>query len=385
MRSGIITSGAAVIVAGVIGFGVAMQHAAGQAPIEQVESVLTKAGPIAVVNYATGLEHPWAMAFLPDGRMLVTERPGRLRIVEQDGTLSDPLGGTPEVFAHGQGGLLDVALDPNFKNNRLVYLSYAKPGPDGAAATALGRGELAEGRLENFRDIFVQEPWIHGPNHFGNRIVFSPDGNIFLALGERFQFEPAQDLSNHLGKIVRINPDGSIPHSNPFVNRENAEPAIWSYGHRNIEAAAIDPKTGKLWIAEMGPLGGDELNQPEAGKNYGWPVVSWGMHYDGREIPDPPTRPEFADAVKQWTPVISPSGMIFYTGDKFEAWKGSTFIGGLSAQQLVRVKIEGEQVTEEERIPLPGRIRDVEQGPDGMIYLAVDRKDGVVWKIKPLK
>lgn len=385
MRSGIITSGAAVIVAGVIGLGIGTPHAAAQAPIEQVESVLTKAGPIAVVKYATGLEHPWAMAFLPDGRMLVTERPGRLRIVEQDGTLSDPLGGTPEVFAHGQGGLLDVALDPNFKDNRLVYLSYAKPGPDGAAATALGRGELAEGRLENFRDIFVQEPWIHGPNHFGNRIVFSPDGNIFLALGERFQFEPAQDLSNHLGKIVRINPDGSIPHSNPFVNRENAEPAIWSYGHRNIEAAAIDPKTGKLWIAEMGPLGGDELNQPEAGKNYGWPVVSWGMHYDGREIPDPPTRPEFADAVKQWTPVISPSGMIFYTGDKFEAWKGSTFIGGLSAQQLVRVKIEGEQVTEEERIPLPGRIRDVEQGPDGMIYLAVDRKDGVVWKIKPLK
>ncbi|MDX1531316.1 MAG: PQQ-dependent sugar dehydrogenase, partial [Rhodothermales bacterium] len=257
--------------------------------------------------------------------------------------------------------------------------------PGGSAATALGRGRWVEDRIEDFEVIFQQEPWITGPNHFGNRIAFSPDGPLFLALGERFQFDPAQDLSNTLGVVVRINPDGSIPEDNPFVGDPEAEDAIWSYGHRNIEAAVVHPETGALWVAEMGPLGGDELNKPEAGKNYGWPVVSWGMNYDGTDIPDPPTRPEFADAVKHWNPVISPSGMIVYTGGAFPEWQGSVFIGGLSAHDLVRVEVEGDAVVGEERIPLGTRIRDVEQGPDGMIYVLTDEDDGNVWRLSPME
>ena len=288
---------------------------AAQSSPKQVESLLTEAGPIAVLDMVGGLNHPWGMAFLPDGRLLITERnSGQLRILEPDGALSEPVEGTPTVFAEGQGGLLDVALDPNFAENNLVYLSYAAPGPEGNAASALGRGRWTDDRIEGFEEIFLQEPWITGPNHFGGRIVFSPDGYLFLTLGERFQFEPAQDLSNHLGTVVRLNPDGSVPAENPFVNQADAKPEIWSYGHRNVQAAAINPDTGALWIAEMGPLGGDELNLPESGRNYGWPVVSWGINYDGTDIPDPPTRPEFTDALKHWSPVISPSGMIFYTG-----------------------------------------------------------------------
>lgn len=233
--------------------------------------------------------------------------------------------------------------------------------------------------------IFREEPWITGPNHFDGRIVFDRQGHLFLTLGERFQFQPAQDLSNHLGTIVRLNRDGSIPRDNPFVGRPNAEAAIWSYGHRNSESAALDPATGALWVAEMGPLGGDELNRPEAGRNYGWPVVSWGINYDGTTIPKPPTHPEFADAAKEWTPVIAPSGMLFYTGDVFPAWRGSALIGGLVTHGLVRVKIDGNKVTGEERIPLGARIRDVEQGPDGMVYVLTDRDDGNVWRLAPLR
>ena len=354
---------------------------------QQVESVMTaEAGPVAVYELASGLAQPWGMAFLPDGRLLVTERnSGELHVLGLDGTLSEPIEGTPTVFAQGQGGLMDVALDPDFAENGYVYLSYAMPGPEGSATTALGRGRWTDDRIEGFEVIFQQEPWITGPNHFGNRIAFGPEGHLFLALGERFQFDPAQDLSNHLGTVIRINRDGSVPADNPFVGQEDAEDEIWSYGHRNIEAAAIHPETGELWIAEMGPRGGDELNRPEAGRNYGWPVVSWGINYDGSEIPDPPTRPEFADAVKHWSPVISPSGMIFYTGDLFPAWTGSAFIGGLSAHDLVRVEIEGGEVTGEERIPLPTRIRDVEQGPDGSLYVLTGENEGKVWRMTPLE
>ena len=351
----------------------------------RVGSVLTEAGPIAVENLASGLDHPWGMAFLPDGRLLVTERAGALRILDGEGRLSDPVAGTPVVYAQGQGGLLDVALDPNFPENRYVYLSFAEPGPGGSAATALGRGRLQDGRIDGFEVLFRQEPWITGPNHFGSRIVFSPEGHLFLTLGERFQFEPAQDRSNHLGTVVRINPDGSIPESNPFAGQPDAEDAIWSYGHRNIESAAIHPETGRLWIAEMGPLGGDELNLPEAGRNYGWPVVSWGLNYDGTEIPDPPTHPEFADAAKVWTPVISPSGMTFYTGDVYPAWRGSALIGSLTRRGLIRVESDGETVTGEEYIPLDARIRDVEQGPDGLVYVLTDQSDGNVWRLAPLR
>ena len=287
----------------------------------QPESVQSKAGKINVESLAGGLTHPWGMAFLPDGRLLVTERAGRLRILNTDNTLSQPLGGVPEVYSKGQGGLLDVALDPDFQSNRLVYLSFSEPGGNNRATTALGRGTLEGEQIKNFSVIFRQEPMVEGENHFGGRIVFSPEGNIFLTMGERFKKEPAQDLSSHLGTIARIKPDGSVPQDNPFVSQENAQDEIWSYGHRNIESAAFHPETKRLWVAEMGPKGGDELNQAEAGRNYGWPVVSWGKHYDGEDIPDPPTKPQFADAKIHWTPVISPSGMVFYTGSLFRSYE----------------------------------------------------------------
>ena len=349
----------------------------------QVASIMTASGPISVQSITSSLEHPWGMAFLPDGRLLVTERPGRLRILSTDNTLSEPLAGTPEVFAVGQGGLLDVALDPDFAQNRLVYLSYAEPGPDGGASTALGRGRLEEDRLSDFEVLFRQQPKVAGENHFGGRIAFAGE-QVFLTLGERFKFTPAQDLTGHLGTVVRLDRDGSVPADNPFVDQAGARPEIWSYGHRNIQAAAINPDTGALWVAEMGPLGGDELNLPVAGGNYGWPLVSWGINYNGTDIPDPTTRPEFGDALTYWSPVISPSGMIFYTGEVFPAWQGNALIGGLSAQDLVRLELDGVRVTGEERIPLGARVRDVEQGPDGFVYVLIDEADGDLWRLEPL-
>ncbi|HET7852539.1 MAG TPA: PQQ-dependent sugar dehydrogenase [Methyloceanibacter sp.] len=340
----------------------------------------TKAGTIKVETVATGLSHPWGLAFLPDGRMLVTERTGTLRLVSKDGELSAPLSGVPDVVVRGQGGLLDVALDPDFKSNNLVYLSYSEAG-EGGAGTAVALGKLGDGGLENVEVIFRQEPKVEGGNHFGSRLVFAPDGKLFVTLGERFTFAPAQDLTNDLGKIVRINPDGSVPKDNPFVGRKDARPEIWSYGHRNPQGAAIHPETGRLWEVEFGPMGGDELNIPRAGKNYGWPVVSWGSHYDGRQIPKPPSHPEFADAIYHWNPVISPSGITFYTGDAIPAWKGNLLIGGLSSQAIVRLTLDGEKVVEEERIPMGTRIRDVVQGPDGAVYALTDEGNGEILRL----
>lgn len=339
---------------------------------------------VRVENLTDGLNHPWGMAFLPDGRLLVTERnTGKLYILGTDNKLSGPLKGTPEVFARGQGGLMDVSLHPDFEKNRYVYLSYAKSGP-GGAATALGRGRLDNGAIEGFEDIFIQEPYTGGANHFGNRIEFSPDGgHLFLGLGERFKFDPAQELDNHLGTVIRIYPDGRVPDDNPFAGRDNAEPEIWSYGHRNIEAMAFQPATGALWVGEMGPKGGDELNRVEKGANYGWPVVSWGDHYDGREIPDPPARPDFNDAARHWTPVISPSGMAFYRGGMFPEWKGRAIIGGLTHKELVILSFDGTDVVDEDRLQLSKRIRDVDVGPDGSIYVLTDADDGDVWRITP--
>ena len=351
---------------------------------QQVGSLIAEAGPIAVIDVTGGLERPWGMTFLPDGRMLVTERPGRLRIVEADGTVSDPVGGTPTVYAQGQGGLLDVALDPDFGDNGYVYFSYAKPGPGGSAATALGRAVMQGDSLSGWEELFVQEPFITGPNHFGTRIAFGLDDHIFLTTGERFQFDPAQDLSNHLGTIVRLHRDGSVPGDNPFVGQADAQEEIWSYGHRNLEAAVVHPETGDLWVAEMGPLGGDELNRIEKGRNYGWPVVSWGMNYDGTDIPDPPTRPEFADAVTEWTPVISPSGMAVYTADVFSEWTGSVMIGSLSQQGIMRVAVGADGSVEKELVPLGARIREVEVGPDGLLYVLTDQDDGHIWRLEPL-
>lgn len=347
-----------------------------------VKTVSSERGPLEVQQVATGLSHPWGMDFLPDGRLLVTEREtGKLYLLPAGGGKPQEVPGTPEVIARGQGGMLDVAVHPDFASNGLVYLSYAAPGENGTSSTALGRGKLADGRLEGFERIFVQTPWHSGSTHFGNRIVFAPDGGLFLTLGERFAFQPAQDLSGHLGKVVRLNDDGTPFKENPFLDQPGAKPEIWSYGHRNIEAATVHPETGKLWLGEMGPKGGDELNLIERGKNYGWPLVSWGNNYDSSPIPDPPTRPDLTDAVHHWTPVISPCGMLFYTGETFPEWKGDLLIGGLTTRQLVRVRLGDNKVVDEERIDLGSRIRDVEQAPDGSVYVLTDERDGSVWRL----
>lgn len=356
-------------------------------PQSQIESVATPQVVISAQEVADDLRTPWAMAFLPDGRMLVTERPGALVIVSPDGSISQPVEGTPAVFAEGQGGLMDVALHPNFVQNSMVYLSFAEPGDGEEAGTALGRGRLVNDRIEGFEVIWRQEKLV-GPNHFGNRIAFAPDGKVFLALGERFQFGPAQDLSNTLGTTIRLNEDGTIPDDNPFVDQPGAKAEIWSYGHRNIEAAAVHPDTGQLWVVEMGPLGGDELNAVRSGANYGWPVVSWGINYNGVDIPDPTEFPEFADAVHHWSPVRSPSGMIIYTGDLFPAWRGDILFGALSAGGVERVDLENGAVAGTEFLPFNTRIREVEQGPDGAIYLLTNAKEGTsgaVWRLEPLE
>lgn len=341
------------------------------------DSLDTEAGRLKVETVAKGLDHPWGAAFLPDGRLLVTERAGSLRILAKDGTLSEPLAGVPKVQVTGQGGLLDVALDPDFAQNKLVYLSYSEPGKDGSA-TAVARGKLTDQGLADVKVIFRQVPDVKNGLHFGSRLAFSKDGKLFITLGERFQFEPAQDLSNTLGKIVRINPDGSVPQDNPFLGQKDAQPEIWSYGHRNAQGAAIHPETGELWETEFGPFGGDELNIPKAGSNYGWPLVSWGKHYNGKAIPEPATRPEFADAIYHWTPVISPSGIAFYTGDAIPAWRGNLLIGGLSSEALVRLTLDGNKVVKEERIPMSARIRDVVQAPDGSVYVLTDDSGNIL-------
>jgi glucose/arabinose dehydrogenase len=341
---------------------------------------------VRVETVASGLEHPWALAFLPDGRMLVTERPGRLRIVERDGRVSEPLGGVPEVQARRQGGLLDVALDPHFAENRLVYLSYAEPGPGGTAGTAVARGRLGKDRLENVRVIYQQQPKVRGANHFGSRLVFARDGTLFVTQGDRFAYrDRVQDLSASIGKIVRINPDGSVPRDNPFVGRNGARPEIWSYGHRNVQSAALHPKTGQLWTVEHGARGGDELNRPEAGKNYGWPVITYGIDYSGETIGEGTAKPGMEQPVYYWDPVIAPSGMTFYTGNAFPDWKGSIFIGSLGREVLVRLTLENGRVAREERYlgDLRERIRDVRQGPDGLLYLLTDSSDGRLLRVRP--
>ena len=343
-------------------------------------TVQTSAGAVAVEEVASGLDHPWGLAFLPDGRLLVTERAGRLRILGADKKLSAPLSGVPAVQASGQGGLLDVALDPAFKTNKTIYLSFAEPG-EGGTSTALARATLGEGKLENVKLLFRQLPKVTGNGHFGGRIAFARDGHLFLTTGERQKFEPAQDLKSHLGKVIRINRDGTVPADNPFVGRADAKPEIWSHGHRNVQGAAIDPVTGALWTIEFGPAGGDDLHRPEAGKNYGWPLVSWGNHYDGRPIAKPSTRPDLTDAVKYWNPSINPSGMIFYTGAMFPSWKNNLLVSGLGPLGIVRLTIENGKVTGEERIELGDRIRDVDQAPDGSIYVATDQDDGRIWRL----
>ena len=342
-------------------------------------------GVVDVQTIAKELEHPWSMAFLPDGRMLVTERPGRLRIVSSDGRTSEPLAGVPRVYASGQGGLLDVSLSPAFDKDRLIYLSFSEAG-EGGAGTAVARGRLGERGLENTQVIWRQQPKVSGSNHFGSRIVFRRDGTLFVTLGERFNYaDSAQDLSSTIGKIVRIKPDGSAPKDNPFVGRAGARPEIWSYGHRNVQAAALHPDNGQLWSVEHGARGGDELNHPESGKNYGWPVISYGRHYSFLAIGEGTAKQGMEQPVYYWDPVIAPSGMVFYTGDLFAAWKGNILVGSLTPGGLVRLIIKDGKVAQEQRYlgDLGERIRDVRQAPDGSVYLLTDARNGRILKITP--
>jgi glucose/arabinose dehydrogenase len=343
--------------------------------------------PGRVVDFAKGLEHPWALAFLPDGRLLVTERPGRLRIADKSGKLSAPLTGVPRVLAQGQGGLLDVAVDPNFATTNLIYLSYAEPGEGGVAGTAVARGRLAGNGLTNVQVIYRQQPKVAGSGHFGSRIVFRRDGTLFITQGERMRYsEQAQDLSSGLGKVVRINGDGTIPRDNPFVGRAGARPEIWSYGHRNVQSATLHPDSGALWTVEHGARGGDELNHPEAGKNYGWPIISYGREYSGMKIGAGIThKAGMEQPVYYWDPVIAPSGMLVYTGNAYPGWKGSIFVGSLQPGALVRLVLQNGKVTREERYlgELGERIRDVAQGPDGLLYLVTDSDNGRVLRLDP--
>jgi glucose/arabinose dehydrogenase len=342
--------------------------------------------PLKVVAVAEGLQNPWGLAFLPDGRMLVTERPGRLRIVGKDGKLSEPLAGVPEVLAQGQGGLMDVVLSPEFATDRLVFLSYSERG-EGGAGTAVARGRLGEDRLEDVRVIWRQTPKVASSNHWGSRLVFREDGTLFVTTGDRFNQRPkVQDLSSTIGKVVRINPDGSIPRDNPFVGRQGARPEIWSYGHRNLQGAALHPESGELWTLEHGARGGDELNHPQPGKNYGWPVITYGREYTGLKIGDGITAREgMEQPVYYWDPVIAPSGAEFYTGTAFPEWQGDLFVGSLNPGALVRLELNGYKVTGETRYlaNLNERIRHVRQGADGYLYLLTDSPRGRVLRVEP--
>ncbi len=348
------------------------------------ESYQSQAGSISIVTVADGLEQPWGLAFLPDGRMLVTEKEGRLRIVGPDGGLSEPLDGVPEVYDGGQGGLLDVALDPEFASNQLVYLSYSEPG-DGGAGTAVARAALAREKLDQVEVIWRQQPKLDSGQHFGSRLVFLPDGTLIVTLGDRNQRQYIGDMQAQIGKLVRINRDGTIPENNPFVGDASYSPDIYSLGHRNVQGATLHPETGQLWTVEHGSRGGDEINVPEPGKDYGWPVISYGREYSGAKIGEGTSKPGLEQPVYYWDPSIAPSGMTFYTGDKFPAWKGNLFVGALKFRLLVRLEVEGTRVVREERLleDMGERIRDVVEGPDGYLYLLTDEDDGRLLRLEP--
>jgi glucose/arabinose dehydrogenase len=351
----------------------------------------SSAGNLAVQTVATSLVHPWSLAFLPDGRILVTERPGRMRLVTQNGQLSPPLANVPKVFAASQGGLLDVILDRGFAQNRTIYFSYAEPF-NGGGRTALARARLDDSAAPGLTDVKViyrqYGPPSHG-NHFGSRIVQATDGTLFVTNGEHFtDRDMAQTLDNDLGKIVRITADGTAPSDNPFANKPGARAEVWSYGHRNPQGLALNPADGKLWEQEHGARGGDEINLIEKGHNYGWPRVSYGVNYDGTPVGTGKAKMDGVDDPRwHWTPSIAPSGMTFYTGDLFPAWKGSLFNGALKSQLLSRLELRGDTVVKEERLlqALNERIRDVRQGPEGALYLLTDSASGRILRVVPAR
>ncbi len=368
--------------------GVALVRSGAAVGARTVSVVATERHRLRLVELARGLEHPWALAFLPDGRLLVTERPGRLRLLEPpDLRPSPPLPGVPEVWARGQGGLLDVALDPDFARNRLVYLSYAAAGADGRAGTRVGRGVLDGGRLRDFAPVFVANARTTTARHFGCRLLFDRAGRLFATLGDRGHRALAQDLASHAGKVVRLWPDGSVPADNPFVDRRDAAPEIYTYGHRNPQGMALEPGTGEVWIHEHGPQGGDEVNVLLPGANYGWPVITHGREYGtGAPIGEGTRRPDVVDPLRVWIPSIAPSGMAFYDGPLFPAWRGDLLVGALRARTLVRLPRRGRTLVGEERMLTGtiGRIRDVRVGLDGAVYLLTDHRDGGLYRLEPV-
>lgn len=353
----------------------------------QPEVLETEHGRLAVRVLAEGFVHPWSLAFLPDGTMLVTERPGRLRRIAADGAISEPLDGVPDVFVQGQSGLLDVAPSPTFIEDRLVYLAYGEPNWRGnKAGTAVARGRLGERGLEHVEVVFRQEPKLSSGTHVGARIVFDDAGMLYVGTGDNRDAGKAQLLDHLQGKLVRLHPDGSVPEDNPFVGREGARPEIWSYGHRNIQGMALHPLTRVPWTHEHGPMGGDEINLPQAGRNYGWPLVTHGLDYSGQPVPGAvgDSAEGMEAPLHYWPKSPAVSGMAFYDGDAIAPWRGNLLVGALSGQALIRLELDGTRVVHEERL-LQGRdrIRDVRVGPDGLVYLLTDGKDGKLLRLEP--
>jgi glucose/arabinose dehydrogenase len=346
--------------------------------------------PVEVSEVASGLNHPWGMQFLGDGRVLVTERPGTLRIVSREGKISAPIAGVPKVVARGQGGLLDVLLANDFATSSTIFISYAEPREGGTNATAVARAKLTltndGGNLSDVTVIFRQQPPIASSHLFGSRLVQDATGALFITTGDRAsQKDSAQDLSTDLGKLIRIMPDGSIPKDNPFAGQDGKRPEIWSYGHRNIQGMARHPQTGEVWTTEHGAQGGDELNIPRAGKNYGWPVITWGIDYSGAKIGEGTTKPGLEQPVYYWNPSIGTSGLTFYTGDLFKGWRGNLLAGGLSGAVLERLVLDGEQVVGVEHLLTDrgDRVRDVRMAPDGSVYVLTDDADGKLLRLTP--
>ncbi len=358
------------------------------ASVLAADTVRTETETIRVVPVTSGLAHPWGLAFLPDGRMLVTERAGRVRIVGRDGKLApEPVAGLPKIEEYGQGGLLDVALHPRFTENGLVYLSFAERG-DGGYGTAVLRGRLVSERLDAVEVIYRQAPKSRTGRHFGSRLVFDRAGFLYVTQGDRGEEARAQKLDDLAGKVVRLHDDGRVPSDNPFVGKPGARPEIFTLGNRNVQGAALHPVTGELWSHEHGPQGGDEVNILRKGVNYGWPVITYGVNYGiGTKIGEGTSKPGMAQPLHYWVPSIAPSGMAFYTGDKFPAWRGDLFVGALRDQLLVRLRLDGEKVVKEERMlqGAVGRIRDVRQGPDGNLYLLTDSSNGALIRLEPAR
>ena len=350
------------------------------------QTITTQEHAFRVVKIVDGLEHPWGLAFLPDGRMLVTERPGRLRIVGKDGKLDpQPVSGLPQIAATGQGGLLDVALHPRFSENNFVYFSFTARG-EGGVGTEVARGKLSGNRLESVQVIFRQHPKGGTGRHFGSRLVFDREGFLYITLGDRGEQDRAQRSDDHAGSVIRLYDDGRVPKDNPFAAKPGWKPEKYTLGNRNMQGAALHPQTGVLWAHEHGPQGGDEVNVIRAGVNYGWPVITYGVEYViGTKIGEGTQKPGMAQPVHYWVPSIAPSGMAFYTGDKFPRWRGDLFVGALRDQMLVRLKLDGEKVVKEERMlkNALGRIRDVRNGPDGYLYLLTDESNGVLARLEP--